>query len=172
MKLHSNIPLSERACRTHDSATDSRWRSYLKVMGFTHQFSAHSIFLKPFERFSLNYSNIPLWDGVQNPWLFLADLRSSSQFKVMGPNHQSVSAQYLLNWKIFIKFHSNVPLSERCRTHDWAMQTQGHGIYPSLFSPFHISWTLWSIYIKLYSNVPLNKMVWEPMTQLCRLDIM
>ena len=55
-KCHSNAPLSEKLCRTHDSVTHSQ----VKVMEFTLQFCVRSIASKPIEWFSLNFSQLSL----------------------------------------------------------------------------------------------------------------
>ena len=50
------------------------------------------------------------------------------------------------------------PMTQNCRLKVQGT-LQGLGIYPSLFCPLHIFWTLWTIFIKLQSNVPLSETV-------------
>ena len=81
IKLHSNVPLSETMCRTHDSATQTQG----KVMGFSLEFRVCSISPEAFERFSLNFDQIFLsvrW--CAELMTRLSYPRSMSHFKVVG----------------------------------------------------------------------------------------
>ena len=64
IKLCSNINFSEIVCRANVLASWSR--SQFKVMGFTIEFPVHPIFPEPFERFSLNFTQMLLSDVIQN----------------------------------------------------------------------------------------------------------
>ena len=61
---HSNVPLSKLVCRVHDSATQTQGHSSRSWV-FTLGFRVRSISPEPFERFSLNFTQIPLSELVQ-----------------------------------------------------------------------------------------------------------
>ena len=105
-------------------------KSHFKVMGFTLQFCVHYIYPKSFERFSLNFTQmfLSVWCCVET----LTQL-CRHKIKVTLQCHGIYSPiSYTLHisgtlWTIFIKLHSNVPISEMmCRALDSATQTQGH----------------------------------------------
>ena len=75
-------------------------------------------------------------------------------------------------WTIFIKLHSNVPLSETGAEHMTQLpriKVTGRGIYPLISCLLHIARNLRAIFIICYPNVPLSKTVCEHITQLPRL---
>ena len=82
IKLHSNAPFSETLSRTHDSVT----RSQCQPSRFTLQFRVCPISSEPFERFSLNFTQMFLLvrQCVEPMTLSYADSRSRLHFEVMG----------------------------------------------------------------------------------------
>ena len=135
-------------------------------MGLPLQFGVHSISPEPFERFSLNFTQMFLsvrW--CAGPMALLRRLK----VKVAVQGHgiypfNFVSAPYLLNpLNDFHKLHTNVSLGEEvCRTHDSAMQTQvkvtvqDHWITPfnfvSILKVFHLTLVRETIF-RIYDSV-------------------
>ena len=88
-----------------------------------------SITPKPFERFSLNFTQIFVFVRgcaehiTQLPRLNVTGQGQKIYLLILCPLHFSLALQ-----AIFIKLYPNVPLSViMCRTYDSAMQTQGQG---------------------------------------------
>ena len=82
-------------------------------MGFTLEICACSISAEPFERFSFNFTQ-----------MFIS-VRCCAE--LMTRLQVMLHISWIL-WTIYIKLHSNVPLSKTvCRTHDSSMHTQAQG---------------------------------------------
>ena len=138
IKLHSNLPRIERLC------VQSTWPSYLDSRSRSHDHShLGAIFIKLHPNVSLNEMMCRTYD-------------SARQTKGKGHTSSSCDLPFILFplhiswtlWTVFIKHHSNVPLSKLVsRTHETQLRRlkvkvpiQGHGFHPWIWWPLHISW--------------------------------
>ena len=107
----------------------SRSRSHFNVVGFTLQFCVCSISSEPFERFIVNFTQMPLSvRRCAEPMNRVCKLKVKVNFQGHGIHPlqfpvRSISPERF--WTIFITLHPNVPFGETvCRTHDSAMESR------------------------------------------------
>ena len=112
------------------------------------------------------HSNVLLRQLVCRIHNFYSDTRL--QFRVMGFalefRVRSISSQpferFSLNFiqMLLIVIQCAEFMTQLCRV-KVKVTLQGHGIYPWLSCPLHISSTLWKNFIKLHPNVPLSEIM-------------
>ena len=129
VKFGSNVRLSEMICRTY------KWMMQTQGQGHIEDYPSLSCSPEPFERFSWNFGQMfALVRQCAEPITQACRLK----VKVTVKGHEfepwiscSLHISWTL-WKIFIKFGSNVRLSERmCRIHN---SGQGHNWRPPVWA--------------------------------------
>ena len=112
------------------------------------RFPVRSIFHEPFERFSLNFTQIFLLArrcAEHMPQRWILEVNVTVQGQGIYPWSWCLLHISRTLWKFFIKLHPNVPLSETvCRSNDLATKTlKGHGHISRSWEIFTIQFSVW-----------------------------
>ena len=137
-------------------------------MGFTLQFCICSISSEPFERFKVNFIQMPF--SVRR---CAETMNRVCRLKVNFQGHEIYPLQFpvsSISPEPFERFSLNFTQmflsARRCAEHMtqlWSVEVnvtvQGHRIYPWSWCLLHISRTLCKFFIKLHPNVPLSETI-------------